>query len=150
MSTILAIDPGLTTGWAQITYSDDDPGHLLDGGEIRDKNSSVAVGAWFDRFEAQDLVVMEGWEYRKNKFSVDANLACGPIGVVRWLCYVKGIDLVIARPIDRSVVTDEMLRANGDWYSGGRGHAREATRHGIAYLLRHNHLPTMNAYFKRT
>ena len=170
---ILGLDPGKTTGavlydsvkqevlaWWEWNCADEgyDPSvrgisALVVGHEVATMFSAMRHG--FPVADGLDVdaihtVVMEAWEFRHNDFAVDANYAAGPIGVVQWLCHDEGIDIVLQKPFKRSRVTDPQLKETGLWIRGGKGHARQALKHVLSYLLTQRDKATQEKLFPRS
>lgn len=62
-------------------------------------------------------------------------------GIVRWECHRAGLpEPLFAGPSDvgvggKGLVSNEVLRALGAWYRGGAGHANDAARHAVYWLV---------------
>lgn len=140
MTTYLAIDPGLTTGWA--VYND----HLkhFDSGECRGRDTFYRwMGRWgmaldYDVNGWPDHVVIERWDVRKDTFGKSAQEdARYIIGAVEWWTWQRD-DITYAeqRPAEaKKFSTNDKLRKLG-WYTGGEGHGDDAARHLLVYLAK--------------
>lgn len=141
MTTYLAIDPGLTTGWA--TYADG-AGHFKSGEcRGRDVFYEWMASQWGMEMESRgwglppDVVVIERWDVRKDTFGKSAQEdARYIIGAVEWWATGAGISYTEQRPAEaKSFSTNDKLRALG-WYTGGEGHGDDAARHLLVYLAK--------------
>lgn len=127
---VLWLDPGKTTGWARL---DDDLFHsgeapFYEAGQVVRSHCTATPGA------------RVGWEsfqvtpasYRM----LGSHDTIQAIGVIRWLALDGGARLLPpASRQAREVTSLAMLRALG-WYAPGKGHANDATRHLVAWLMR--------------
>jgi hypothetical protein len=135
-NAVLWLDPGSTTGWAR----------AWDGGGFESGE------AWFQR--AGEIVrahcrasrnARVGWEqfnitpatYRL-KGSSDA---IEVIGAARWVAGdMNAVILPPAQRAARMTVTPAVLRRLG-WYRPGLGHANDAARHLLAWMIRSGNAP---------
>lgn len=59
------------------------------------------------------------------------------IGVLDFLCRMYGVPFKLQTPADaKSFVSNQRLRDLELWHRGGAGHANDALRHGVLYLIR--------------
>lgn len=155
---LLCIDPGATTGIAELVVPTIGPAILRNSCEIPGTPAALAQQFldWHRSCGLTDLrytqlIVIETWEYRHNQ-PTDARMACEPIGMVKMLAFIHRVPITAEqKPGFRSSIPDTKseLKPLGYWI-GGEGHARQALRHGLAYLIRTaHHLPTMEYLFPR-
>jgi len=151
-------DPGVTTGWSvhRVVVSE-----LLERGQVgsvgrmwwrtgqfRTSSTSVSVDSYLNLVRAvyekagdEDVVVIgcEGFTLRMQ--STDPAL----LEPVRFLAvledrlreteYGREVGVQVQQPGERSIISDERLRLWGLWKPGS-DHARDAQRHGLAFLRR--------------
>lgn len=138
MTTILSFDPGGTTGYAYIEYGDTYV-KMLESGQIPDGLQGF-INWWPEPGNFADVIVCESFELRE-----------GIHGVNLTPCYVMGalevlagdMPIVYQKPTFKGFCDNQALK-NLDMYIKGQGHARDAVRHAIAYLLtKEHHKPTM-------
>jgi hypothetical protein len=140
MTILIAIDPGDLSGWAVIETEN---GRIIESDELTEFEVSDSVEYWLKR-EPDVTIVME-------KFTITTETAKKSpqptamyiIGAVRFL-YNKYQDKVVPlqTPADaKSFSTNEKLKAVGLWHVGGEGHAKDALRHALLWMVRHNELP---------
>lgn len=135
---VIAIDPGLATGFAVIS-----DGHDFLSTEI------VGTLEFLDAFVALiDSTVEREWEVICEAFIVTdsttkktrQNYSLEIIGAVRFLCHQRMIPFELQTPAQaKTFSTDSKLRKLG-WYRPAKGHANDAARHLCLYLIRHNRL----------
>lgn len=59
------------------------------------------------------------------------------IGVVVYLCDKYNIPITIQNPSERKFATNEKLKQIGFWHVGGEGHANDAYRHALVWIVDH-------------
>lgn len=164
MPYILSVDPGKTTGWAYGHYSDKHA-YTLEGFGVTHNGLEGFVDWWIAdsaRFQAS-IFVVEGFRLRgSNEFTA----ALDGVEIIGWfkghfklLIEVYGLAespenmLVFQMPTDKALVPDSLLKSHGFWKTGKDvGHTdgrdvNDAIIHGIAYLFKQKHRPTLDAYF---
>lgn len=136
MGTLLALDPGHTTGWCvfegtslkhsgQIETDDSDLGKALERitGLFLSYNPTVCI------FE--DYRVYK-WRLEQHSFS-DLHTP-KLIGMIQTVCIMQGVEYhKQMASVAKQFVTDDKLREWGFWQSGQR-HARDAIRHACYYI----------------
>jgi hypothetical protein len=132
---VLAVDPGLTTGWA--VYMGDPS--IVNSGEDADPQLFVdRAAAWIASAPAGSAVACE-------RFTITAEtgkLTQAPwsleiIGAVRWLSRKYGLAFLEQAPGDAKGLCDNArLKKLGWWHVGGEGHANDALRHLVLALVR--------------
>lgn len=149
---MLCVDPGKTMGIVELWLTDPQkPPVVMFSDEVEGtlERTLELFNAWFRETTNAGadtkymLVVCEDWDSRDTAFSVDARLAVEPMAWLKLLAHQHGVPMVTARPQQRLGMSDERIREAGYWLIGGQGHKRSALRHGLAYLVRSNHVPTM-------
>lgn len=145
---IMAIDPGGTNGVVQCRVESDSPLRVEDALEERDMFKMCGYVQNFMAYNATNmstgLVIVESWRNLKVDFNADANLACQPIGIIRWLARDYDANVRLQPPQERLGVTDVALKASGYWIRGGEGHMRQALKHALIYVTKTlRHQPTI-------
>jgi hypothetical protein len=134
---IFAIDPGKTTGWAfaqvengevtALTYGEDDFDAIC-----------ARLDYWLQSYQTYDTRVVA------EKYTITARTAqlsqqswsLEVIGVARYLAKKHGDLQLIIQPTNvKKFATDKRLKALGWWHKGGGGHANDALRHLMGYLV---------------
>lgn len=138
---LLSVDPGKATGICLLDISAEDP-VLLWSKEVNEFDLGPMIeellsGAVVDKSNTMDVVV--------EKFTITpqtGKLSSAPwslehIGVVRFLCAKYGAKMTLQTPADaKNFVTNERLHALEIWHRGGEGHAIDALRHAVLYMVR--------------
>lgn len=144
MATLLALDPGLSTGWAEISYGD----HLadvVDQGVIPDGVHGFKKW-WSNRTWAQVVsekfiiapgTVGEGWSLQ-----VEGALIALYDGPITFQSRSDKADLVSGTEVERFA----WLRSHG---FTGSSHELDAITHGLLWLKRQRHQPTIRQYWLR-
>ena len=134
MKRLLSIDPGKMTGIAEWDISDLKDPKLLESLELEQMPLSAYVEEKL-RYAHEYDIVMERYVIGE----ADAPWSLEVIGSVRYLQWKQtGSDYVeLQTPADaKSFCDNDRLRALGFWHVGGAGHANDAIRHGVLYMVR--------------
>ena len=134
---LLAIDPGLMTGVCLIDLKDyDNP--------IRVWSAEVTVSQFHDKIEelvaAEDThVVIENFIITEatGKLS-EAPWSLELKGAVAFLCYKYGKVMDVQLPVQKDFADNDKLRSVGFWHVGEAGHANDALRHAMIWIVEHN------------
>ena len=120
---ILAIDPGLATGWAVLYPNGEFQSGILEGG-------FEAMSDWLYSWgEFVHEVIIENFIPRGGALSVQLD-ALHIIGAVKHWCRQNGKPLHIQSPAQaKSFSTNDKLKAVGWWNKGTEGHDNDAARH---------------------
>lgn len=130
--TVLALDPGVTTGWAKFTTPNNRDGYT--SGQIEDG----ALGLWGALKGAQaftrlpDVIVCESFQYRP-KLDKAVLVPVEVIGAVKVYCFENNIKLVFQTPAQRMWWDDDKLK-RAEVYRPGKPHANDAMRHLLTYI----------------
>lgn len=137
MSIILAIDPGETTGYAVFEYTETDPATLFEYGEIPG-GLQVFMEWWQQQSIKFDVLVAED-------FILRGGVKLPNTTALRILGFLAPYAPVLQPPAGRKkAVSDDVLKRLGMYLPGKQyRNAREAVRHGVWYLKRQQHLPTL-------
>jgi len=146
----LAIDPGLTTGWATYrTWTDEFNVRHREflSGEVRGRQEFYDwMEVWGMEMHpaaaytaSPDHIIIERWDVRKDTFGKSAQEdARYIIGAVEWWAtrLSPRVTYHEQRPGEaKSFSTNDKLRKLG-WYKGGEGHGDDAARHLLVYLAK--------------
>ena len=133
--SLLAFDPGHTTGWAAFTGFE-----LKASGQINTEDIDLATQAiqeLIDEHKPSIIVLEEYRIYRwRTQHHAGSDLPTARvIGCMETLAYVQHIDLY-KQPaqLAKGFCKDAKLRAWGV-YKQGEKHARDAIRHGIYFMI---------------
>jgi len=140
-AAILAVDPGLATGIAVVTYDgvdlavahSDELGAMATGAAVRrllqDYTAETAgsLGIVIERFTITSATA-------KNS---QAPWSLKVIGMVEWLVHDElGLDpaasIIEQGPAEaKRLITNDILKKHHLWHKGGAGHANDAIRHAV-------------------
>lgn len=136
---VLAIDPGLVTGWALYNL-DDHPKQDVSAGEtdgrhaLADKVRSIISTGVTLEVVCEDFVISE----RTIKTARDDNA----LRIIGWLDLELehlGIELTLQTPAQaKAFATDDKLKTIGWYDSTPGGHRNDALRHLLVYMVRHH------------
>lgn len=138
MPSLLAVDPGLATGWCWISVvKGSTPEFIVTGESEPMPFLSLAEGF----IERVDAVVCESFiitpQTGKNS---QAPWSLELIGALRWLCHKESVPFVLQSPADaKSFANDARLERIG-WKRTATDHGRDAQRHAVLWLARNGFL----------
>lgn len=136
---IIGLDPGGTTGYARISYSDNEPFELLElqqiNGGLPGFHHAFKWSGSTDHF----TIVSEKW-VEFNKAGVDRT----PMYIEGYMYSLWQDKIKYQEPkIKQVVITDDYLKENGLWVPGKR-HQMDALIHALHYLAtKIQHKPTL-------
>lgn len=151
---ILGIDPGGTTGIVECKMTNSEPVTVLNAYETSDMfEVGRKLRQWYEaralHGQAQ-LIICEAWVDHATEHATNANAACQPIGMIRWLAeHEFDVPLRMQLPQARDAVTEQVLKDSGYWLKGGGGHKRQALRHVLACAVNMQHMPTLYKLYPR-
>ena len=136
---LLAIDPGLMTGISVFDLTPEIPEMV----HSQEKNltefqvylENIDSALLYDRdhleFVIEDFIITT----ETAKKSLGGNWSLENIGKVLYVAEKHGIPVKKQRPGDRMSISHEQLKALNYWHVGGEGHANQASRHAVVYML---------------
>jgi len=153
MTNILAIDPGgVTTGIVMIHAGDDAPARVVSSWSLDGSISSYLT--WWNSmiFDGVDVLVCEQFVSRNVRGADLSPLRLQ--GAIEVLAMDAGLDVALQPAGGKdSAVTDAAMTRVGitkRMFVGDNHDDRyQAARHGLWYLKRTKHLPTLNAMYPR-
>lgn len=139
--TLLALDPGGTSGWSFWRFSDTEPLAHVDHGMISGGNRGFI--RWWDETNGgdPDIVVAEIFVDDHRTVSPDTT----PLRIEGALDVLFPA-WVGQRNVMKAHAPDSLLKEHDLWWPGA-GHDRDSARHAIAYMKTIRHLPTLRAYW---
>ena len=140
MTTLLALDPGFTTGWSFHRYDAVTPLTLLSHGQIVGGNRGF-IDWWNAREKTWDEVVAETFvdDHRTSSPDVTPLRIEGSLDVL-WPEWIG------QRNFMKLHARDDMLKASGLWLKG-QPHATDSVRHALALMKTRRHEPTLRRYW---
>jgi hypothetical protein len=152
--SILSIDPGPHTGWVEFAISADSAAEIYAHGLVYPSDYSTIATiyrSFLHSAHPPTLVICEKWiDIPYIDHATASEVVQQQIGVIRQLTQDGGVPLVLAPPQARTQITPETLYASGYRMEGrDYDHVRQATRHGLAWLVDHRHRPTIDRLYPR-
>jgi hypothetical protein len=134
---LLAIDPGLATGVCLIDLLDPENPVKVWSAEVSTTEFYGNIAELVAQKETH--VVIEDFKItvETGKLS-DAPWSLNLIGVVQYLCYLNGKVLDLQLPSQKPFADNDKLRAVDFWHVGGEGHANDALRHAMVWIVDRN------------
>lgn len=148
MNILVSIDPGKASGWGVFDYTDLNNVYVMSSGEYNQFTTCESVEKLFTE---NDLTGFPPLSERKidivmEKFTITAqtgkntnaeNWSAEIIGTCRYFAKKYNAPFTEQTPSEaKSFVPNERLKTVGIWHTGGEGHARDALRHGVLYLIK--------------
>lgn len=142
MTTLLALDPGGTTGWSFWRYDAVTPLRHVDHGMI--PGGLRGFIQWWEETAGgdPDEIVAED-------FILDGRTAMPdttPLEILGALDMAAPVPVIRQRNVMKAMATDEFLKRNDLWWKGA-GHDRDSARHALALMKRRKHVPTLRRYW---
>lgn len=137
---LLCLDPGKASGVGILDYSDLDNIEIVFSGELQ----PVDLYKWlsqtfYDAKQAGDslecvaedfLITPQTGKNSAAPWSLKGN------GALELMCTLYEVPYTYQTPARaKNFVPNDRLKAVGLWHKGGEGHARDALRHGVLYLV---------------
>jgi hypothetical protein len=144
MPRILSLDPGGTTGIANIYYANNAV-KLFSVKQVPGGLEGFLEWVSEQKLSSFDVVVCEDFSLRTGIHSPDLSPVY-IIGALSALCRGK-VELVLQMPSQKSLCDDPRLKSMG-MHTPGQPHGNDAVRHGIIYLRNKRHMPTLKLGWK--
>lgn len=141
---ILAVDPGKATGMACFSYSAGQEPELLWSIEVQQYEYAAPIRATLDKAAELGIevnVVCERFTINAQTVkNTQAPYSLEQIGILKQCLLDVGRsadDVYFQSPADaKAMFTNEKLKKLEYWHKGGEGHALDAIRHGLLYIVR--------------
>lgn len=138
MVHVYSFDPGLTTGWCHISvheggigvFNSGETDHVGVGNMLSD---NTAIKAAVNRPELDIAFITE-------RFVMNTKVSPQPwsletIGLIRYFSAIYQVPLFFQGPSEaKNLIKDSVIKKAGLWVPGA-GHAMDATRHALYYLI---------------
>ena len=143
---VLAIDPGKTTGMALFTVERDKEPELMWSGEEDFVGYVDKTRMIFMKYPNLELVCEKFTINLQTAKNSQAPFSLECIGALKLIILDRGHDpesLKFQLPANAmNMFTNPKLKLLGYWHRGGEGHALDAIRHGLLYLVSTGWKPT--------
>ena len=140
MTRLLSIDPGKMTGWAEIDYTKSEITSMNTMEVPMDTIWELLGNVLDDEDRTKpDVLVIEDFKITTGTGKLGSpDWSLRIIGAVEYLGHKHGIPVVKQFPSNaKSFSTNDKLRAVDMWHKGGAGHANDALRHAMLYMVKH-------------
>lgn len=133
---LLAVDPGLATGLSFFDLDQEIP-KMIWSKEVDITTFYTIITSLFDEYPSELQIVCEDFiiTVETAKKSLGGNWSIELIGALKYLCHIHSVPMTMQRPADRVTISHDQLRALNYWHVGGAGHANQASRHAVVYML---------------
>ncbi len=152
---VIAVDPGKTTGVAYLEYVQGSDPVLLKTAEVQPMEFAPFIREVFDHAvikaflhpESEIIFVCERFVINAQTVrNSQAPYSIEQIGVLKQVLRDAEIDeesIVWQSPADaKAMFPNEALKKVGYWHKGGEGHALDALRHSLLYLVKKGWKPS--------
>lgn len=141
MKSILALDPGGTTGYVYMRYESESLPHIVEVGQIPGGREGF-INWWRSggkEIAEDSQIVCESFILREGIPGVNLE-PCYVMGALEALA--RGQHIVYQKPTMKVYCDNDAMKRLG-FYVKGQEHARDAIRHAVAYLITvEKHTPT--------
>ena len=140
---ILAVDPGKATGLAVFSYVKGEEPIMLESFEAQFETYAPWIRRWLGERVDYDFVHIICERFTINAQTVknsQAPYSLEEIGVLKQILLDEGMDpesIKFQSPADAKAMWDNpKLKKLEYWHKGGEGHALDAIRHGLLYMIK--------------
>jgi hypothetical protein len=141
VNKIISFDPGGTTGVAIVSYAADSNPELIEAFQVENGLEGFILWARNIDWTEFDTVVCESFTLRTGVKFPDLS----PVYIIGALeAMLDSFNATVAyqAPSSKPICDDKLLKKIS-FYTVGRQHANDATRHAIIFLRSKRHLPTL-------
>lgn len=145
MTLALSLDPGGTTGYALLGFSDDEDMVIYRSGQIKNGLKGFLDFHW-DVLEdiSLDMIICESFTLREGIYGADLT----PVSIIGALEALYPVTPIIYQePKIKPLCDDDRLKKLG-LHEPGKPHKNDAVRHAVIYLRNNKHIPTLLAGWK--
>lgn len=137
---LVAIDPGKATGFAIIDVTNPDFPYVVSAEELPTEAFYGRIEEVFLAYQFDSLeVVIEDFKITKRTADLtDAPWSLNLIGVTQYFCWKYKRAFTLQLPARKPFASNERLRQVNFWHVGGEGHANDALRHAMIYIVDNN------------
>lgn len=140
---LFAVDPGGTTGFAYY----DEEADFFQSYQQEGYDDAAEIIWNMAVLNQPSAMICEAFVIRQNTHKLDAgafNQTTDLIGACRLTAFRNEIPFVRQTPAEaKSIATDAKIKALRWYRATPGGHANDAARHLLCYLIKHNHVPTL-------
>lgn len=137
---VLAVDPGKATGIAFFSIEAGEDPILLGSWEVQFETFAVVIRDVFSKYPTVEVVCEKFTINAETAKKSQAPFSLEHIGVLRQIMMDNGQDpwsLPLQLPANaKAMFPNPALKKVGYWHRGGEGHALDAIRHGLLYLVK--------------
>jgi hypothetical protein len=133
---LLGIDPGKATGVCLIDLEDVENPKKLWSAELTLTEFYDTI--WNSIADGVHVVIEDFKITTETGKLTEAPWSLNLIGIVQYICYHRGRTLDLQLPSQNPFASNDRLRAVDFWHVGGEGHANDALRHAMIWIVNHN------------
>lgn len=133
---LLSVDPGLATGAVLIDMRDpENPAPVWDA-ELTIQEFYAMIEHTVASYGTELAIVWEDFHITvETAKKTPQPWSLHLIGVMLYFCWKYDIPCATQSPVRKGFATNDKLRHVGFWHKGGEGHANDAYRHAMIYLV---------------
>lgn len=144
---VIAVDPGKATGVAAFKYTKGEEPEMLESSEVDFNNFAPWVRSWLDLYfremHDQDQIAIVCERFTINAQTTknsQAPFSLEEIGVLKQIMLdfnMNPDDLKFQSPADaKAMFNNSKIKKLEYWHRGGEGHALDAIRHGLLFMVK--------------
>lgn len=133
---VLGSDPGKLTGLCLYLYENKIATRVW-AKEANEYDADFIIEETISQYAPDIVVINEKFFITERTYKLpEAPWSLEKTGVIKYMCNKYGVKYNWQSPTDaKNFVPDERLRALDEWFIGGEGHARDAIRHAITFMV---------------
>jgi hypothetical protein len=133
---LLSVDPGLATGAVLIDVHDpENPVPVWDA-ELTIQEFYAMIEHTIENYGTDLAIVWEDFHITvETAKKTPQPWSLHLIGVMLYFCWKYDIPCAVQSPVRKGFATNDKLRHVGFWHKGDHGHANDAFRHAMIYLV---------------
>lgn len=133
---LLSVDPGLATGAVLIDMRDPENPLPVWDAELTIQEVYVMIEDTIEKYGTELAIVWEDFHITvETAKKTPQPWSLHLIGVMLYFCWKYDIPCATQSPVRKGFASNDKLRHVGFWHKGGEGHANDAFRHAMIYLV---------------
>lgn len=134
---VLGIDPGKLTGLCLYLYENKVATRVW-AKELGEVEVDFFIEKTISELAPDIVIINEKFFITQRTFKLpEAPWSLEKTGVIKYMCNKYGVKYNWQSPAEaKEFVTDKRLRDLNEWFIGGEGHARDAIRHAILFMVK--------------
>lgn len=134
---VLGIDPGKLTGICLYCYENSTATRVW-AQEVNEIDVDFLIEDTISAYAPNIVIINEKFFITQRTYKLpDCPWSLEKTGVIKYMCNKYNVKYHWQSPTDaKEFAPDSRLRELDEWYKGGDGHARDAIRHAITFMVK--------------